>query len=128
MHWSDQYLGLPYDEQTFDCAGLAERVRREVFGHDLHLPSERRKGSFGRSAQISENIDDFAVRTSTPEDGDGVLLLAKGRIQHVGLYCLISGEPLILHNSKGLGVTRRYMRELTKSKWGYTIEGFYKWI
>ena len=124
-HWSDKFVGLPYDEKAFDCAGLAERVRLEVFGQELHLPSERRPGPFGRSAQISQNIDDFAVQTFTPADGDGVLLLIKGRLQHVGMYCDIAGEPWVLHNNTGLGVTRRRVRDL--GKWGYKIEGFYKW-
>jgi hypothetical protein len=125
-HWSDRYLGLPYDEQAFDCAALAERVRREVFGQDLHLPSERRPGPFGRSAQISQNIADCAVQTFTPADGDGVLLVCNGRLQHIGMYCVIAGEPWVVHNQAGQGVTRRRVREL--AKWGYRIEGYYQWI
>lgn len=126
MHWSEKYLGLPHIEGEFDCAALAEQVRREVFGHNLQLPSARRAGPFGRSGQIAEHLADYAVPTDTPQDGDGVLLVVKSRLQHIGLYCVIGGEAWVIHNMDGQGVTRRRVRDL--DRWGMRIEGYYRWI
>jgi hypothetical protein len=124
-HWSDDYLGLQYSE-AFDCAAFAEKVRREVFGHDLTLPSDRRDGPFGRNAQLTNAVPDFAVPTDTPAEGDGVLLVARGRVQHIGIYCVLAGEPWVIHNAEGVGVTRRRLREI--GKWGFRVEGVYRWI
>jgi len=125
-HWSEAYLGMPYVPGAFDCAGLAELVRREVFRHGLTLPSDRRPGPFGRNAQIHENLADFAIRTETPQDGDGVLIIARGRLQHIAIYCLIGAEPWALHNIDKSSVHRIRVREL--EKWNYRIEGYYRWI
>lgn len=124
-HWSDEYIGIPYSPQM-DCAGLVERVRREVFGHDLVLPSDRRPGPFGRSAQIAAQRARFVVETMQPADGDGVLLRARGRLQHIGLACLIRGELWVLHTVDGQGSTRLRLRELARA--GYRVEGYYSWI
>lgn len=125
-HWSEAYLGRPYVEDVFDCAVLAETVRREVFGHDLQLPSERRPGPYGRAIQLRQHLPDFVAPTTGPRDGDAVLIVAKGREQHIGLYCLIGAEPWVLHNIERSTVHRIRVRDM--EKWGYKIEGYYRWI
>jgi hypothetical protein len=125
-HWSDAYLGLPYVEGEFDCADLAARVRREVFGQEIHLPSDHGAGAFARNAAVTRNKDATAERTDAPVDGDAVLLIARGRLQHIGLYCVIAGEPWVMHNQEKIGVHRTRLREL--ERFGYRLEGFYKWI
>lgn len=125
-HWSDRYIGLPWIERQFECSDLAALVQREVFGRDLHLPTEHGEGPFGRSAAISRNRDEFAQRVETPADGDGVLLRVRGHLQHIGVYCLIEGEAWVMHNQKNVGVHRTRLREL--AQWGYAMEGYYRWL
>jgi hypothetical protein len=123
IHWSDRYLGIPY--AVADCAQLAERVRREVFGQDMRLPTERASGTFGRSAQIGAHLSEYAARTDAPRDGDGVLLYAHGRLQHIGLWCVIGDEPWVLHTVEGQGAHRLRLRDLARA--GYRLEGVYRW-
>lgn len=129
QHWSDTYVGLPYRED-FNCAHLAARVRAEVFGQRVDLPVEIARGPLGRAQQIHTLRDAYAARTGSPVDGDGVLLCTRGRWQHIGLLCVISGVQFVLHNVQGSsrcagGVVRQ--RLSTLSNYGYAVEGFYKW-
>lgn len=124
-HWSDAYVDLPYIPIEQDCAEVAAKVQREVFGNDVVVPSERRASVFGLSAQIAALKDDYGVRTETPQDGDAVLLLHCRRY-HIGVYCVIDGVPHVLHALKSWGSTVR-TRISRLATLGYTIEGYYKW-
>lgn len=125
-HWSAGYVGMPWLKDEFDCGTLVERVRREQFGHEIQLTPARRAGPFGRNAQIRQETDSRACQTLTPKDGDLVLLICKARAQHVGVYCVIDGQPWVLHNGQGTGV--RLMPLWSLEKWGYRVEGYYQWI
>jgi hypothetical protein len=126
-HWSDEYLrrGLKYQAGVFECTGLVEMMRREVFGHALALPTGSLVAT-ERSTLIARHMTDFVVPTNDPQDGDGVLLMSRGRSQHIGLYCQIAGEGWVIHNLHHWNVTRHRVRELRK--WHMTIEGYYQWI
>lgn len=133
-HWSQRYVGRNYAEAEFDCADLARLVLREVFGREIRLPSERwYRGKSGRARvramneQILSCRDDYAARTETPGEGDAVLLLSRGRNDHIGLYCVIGAEPYVMHCADrpvGQAVLCR-VRDLPAR--GYAVEGFYKW-
>jgi hypothetical protein len=133
MHWSDRYVGLPYVEGEFDCADLARTVLAEVFGRDIRLPSERwYAGETGcgkvraMAAQIDALKTDYAAPTAAPTEGDGVLLIARARMCHIGLYCVIANEPWVLHAaSHARQVVRTRVRELERL--GYRVEGYYRW-
>lgn len=126
MHWSAQYVGLPYVPDEHDCAALAERVQREVFGRDVHLPKERADGLRGLTQQIEALKLDYAERTETPVDGDAVLMVGRGRLDHIGVYCLIGGQPYVLHAMRRVGsVCLHRIRELHEL--GLTVEGYYRW-
>ncbi len=126
-HWSERYVGQPYVPGENDCAELAARVQREVFGREIRLPSERACGLRGLSAQIGAARDDYGAPTDAPEDGDAVLMTGRGRLSHVGVYCLIEDVPWVLHAMKRAGqVVRHRLRELPAQ--GLTVEGFYKWL
>ena len=139
-HWSDRYIGRAYVEGEFDCGDLAALVRREVFGRELRLPSDHGEGPLGRTAAIQRHIAAYVMPTDRPQDGDGVLLIVRGRVQHIGLYCQIGTTAWVLHNQAprkedgdakapsqcGGGVILTRLREL--ARWGYEVEGFYRWI
>lgn len=126
-HWSAAYVGLPYVKDEFDCAGLVERVLSEVFGWELNLPKERADDLAGLSAQILSVQKDFALPVDPPAEGDGVLMVGRGRINHVGVFCEIGGEGYVLHNMRNAGqVCLHRVREL--DRYGLRVEGFYRWI
>lgn len=132
-HWSDRYVGRPYGE-GFDCAELARLVNREVFGRDILLPASRWHAGLTGAArlramrrQIAACTDDCARRTEAPAEGDGVLILARGRPTHIGLYCLIAGVPWVLHAAQGPGqVVRTRLRDMARLGW--PVEGYYQWL
>lgn len=131
MHWSDKYVGLPY-KPDFDCAELARLVQREVFGREISLPSNRdyaEKHGWSRRRAMTQQIhrekDVYAVRTETPQDGDGVLLIARGSDSHIGVYCFL-GEAYVLHASENCRqVIRTRVRCLHEQ--GLKLEGYYQW-
>lgn len=132
-HWSDTYVGLPYIEGEFDCAELTRVVQADVFGRVIDLPMSRLySGLTGLSkiAAMREQIglckDDYAARVAIPKEGDAVLLISRGRIDHIGIYCLIGGDAWVLHATTGPNqVIRTRLREL--KLYGYEVEGFYAW-
>ena len=133
-HWSDAYVGRTYVEDEFDCADLARSVQAEVFDHELHLPAERWYAGLSGPQKLQAMHDqlqacqrDVATPTDAPREGDAVLLVSRGRIDHIGIYCLIGGEPWVLHATSGANqVVRTRLRQL--DLYGYKVEGFYRWL
>ncbi|BBH12924.1 hypothetical protein [Chromobacterium haemolyticum] len=124
MHWSDPYVGMEYAADGLNCAALAERVAGEVLGLAVILPDKHQRTPFGRNAQIAACKEKFAQQVTAPVDGHPVLLLARGRLQHIGVMCWITGEWWVLHADEGFGeVVLQRLRSLS----GYEVEGFYQW-
>ncbi len=127
MHWSERYIGQPYVKDELDCGGWAERILREQFHRDVHLPKERAQGLRPRSQQIATAKDRFAMRTEHPEEGDGVLMVSRGDLYHIGIYTTVAREPSVVHAMEGFGaVVRHRIRDLAGI--GLRLEGYYRWI
>ncbi len=126
-HWAERYVGKPYIEDDYDCAELAREVLLIEFNQVIMLPTERAVGLRGLHNQIENMKADVAIKTDHPVEGDGVLMLAKGRLDHIGIYCLINGVVYVLHNSRDAGHTCLHrMRDLPNH--GLEVEGIYKWL
>jgi hypothetical protein len=126
MHPAEQFVGIPYDEATADCADFVAHVRREMFGHEVHLPNGRLRGEAGQGV-LGELSRAYAVPTDAPLDGDLVLMKRRAGAGHVGLYFWIAGEAWVLHSNEtnGASVLHR-VRELPV--WGALVEGYYRWV
>jgi hypothetical protein len=125
VHWSIKYVGKPYAEA--DCAELAVEVQHVEFGRCIGLPCERFGGPFALSDQISRHQGDYAERTESPQDGDAVLMRARGRLNHIGIYCDIGGQPWVLHAMRNAGQTCLHpLADLEKLN--LQVEGFYRWL
>lgn len=123
-HWSDAYVGLPYVDDSFDCAALAAMVRSNEFGQPVEVPSER-AGLRAGTRTIAALRDELAIPVSTPMDGDAALM-TYGRLYHVGVVCIIGGGVWVLHNMRNAGqVVRHEVHELASH--GFELEGFYRW-
>lgn len=125
-HWSEQYIGEPYVEGANDCAALAARVAREQFGRVVALPEERAAGIFGQSAQIKAGAAALVDPVESPDDGDLVLMVAAGRISHVGVFCRIDNVAYVLHAMRNAGAVVLHRLFALKYQ-GLEIEGFYRW-
>ncbi len=126
-HWVERYVGKPYVKDELDCGGWAERILQEQFGRRVELPKERAQGLRPRSRQIANEKDRFAEHTDRPREGDGVLMVSKGDLFHIGIYFLVNGEPAVVHAMEGFGeVVWHRIRELPNQ--GLKLEGYYRWI
>lgn len=120
MHPAERYVGLPYCEQTFDCADLVVLVQRELFGRDVQLPNGRPRGVRGQLV-IGELSRGYGVPTDSPQDGD--LVLMGGKAGHVGVYFFLAHEPHVLHvMDAGTFSQLVPVRELTTR-----VEGYFRW-
>lgn len=125
-HWAERYVGMPYLPGEFDCADLVVTVQRQIFDRKVLLPSEHAQRPAGRARQILELRNDYARPTASPKEGDAVLLVTRGRLQHIGVLCLINGQRWVLHNAEGAGVVLHSVPMLAAHS--YSIEDYYTWI
>lgn len=125
-HWTTRYVGRPYVEGDNDCAALAIRVQAEVFGRDVSDLIEREHGLRAQSAQIEAAKADYAEQVAVPDEGDAVLMRARGVLSHIGIYAEIDGIGYVLHAMRNAGqVCLHRLRDL--ERYGLTVEGFYRW-
>lgn len=127
-HWSEKYIGQSYAPHTADCARLLSRVRTEQFA--LPVPTDievdRAASRLGRIGQMQDLVSEFGVKTDTPKEGDAVLMLSRGRPSHIGVYCVVNGEPSVLHAMENAGmVVLHHIRELPRIF--LLVEGYYTW-
>lgn len=129
-HWTERYVGLPYDATRFDCAHLVARVLEEQFARRVALPSEHARHYRAQQRQIAAEKGQIASRRAEGElceDGDGVLLISRGHFDHLGLYARLQGEGWVLHNFSAAGhVCLHRLRDLARH--GLQLEGVYRWI
>lgn len=126
IHWSDQYVGQPYVPQTGDCAAFAQRVAREILKIDPGLPQAESSHYRAQTRQIIAHKDAYAVKIEQPEDGHPVLMLARGKLCHIGVMCRVANRWWILHADQPSGqVLRQREKDLSLK---YQVEGYYRWI
>lgn len=128
MHWSDKYLGRPYRIGDADCAALAVDVIETEFGGVLpdFVHEDRENTRLKRAEQLAQRSRDLIRSTDDPAEGDLVIMLCRARPSHVGIYCVIDGEPAVLHAMENAGqVVRHKIRDLPK--YFLALEGYYKW-
>ncbi len=124
MHWAERYVGLPYSD--YDCAALCVKVQRERFGKTIALPTERGAGLRGVSQQITDLQADFAERVDCPAEGDAVLMVGRGRLNHIGTLVFIRGSAHVLHALKNAGQAQLHRIHQLEAI-GLSVEGYYRW-
>lgn len=127
-HWCEQYIGRPYVLGDADCARLVCDVRREVFSKPVPggAEIERARSALGRVAQMSDGVDAYGAAVDTPEEGDAVLMVCRGRPSHIGVFCRVNDEECVLHAMQNAGmVVLHRLRDLPKFR--LQIEGYYRW-
>lgn len=127
-HWSEAYIGQPYQIGSADCAKLLGQVRRDIF--KLPVPDEievqRSESRLGRVGQMTDLVDVYGDLTDKPNEGDAVLMICAGRPSHIGVFCIVNGEKCVLHAMENAGmVVLHKIREL--EKFFLKVEGYYKW-
>lgn len=126
-HWSERYVGLAYVPGTLDCARLVERVLQEQFGRrDIHLPAPEHPDNLAEGALVRDVLEDYVVRIEQPEEGDGVLMMARGRPSHIGIFCLIGHRRYVLHALRQSGRVCLHTPAALARMW-LPVEGYYRW-
>lgn len=121
----ERFTGVPYCEQTMDCADFVVLVQRELFGRDVRLPNGRPRGARGQLA-LGELSKPYGTRTETPKDGDLVLMTERGVLGHVGVYFWLAHEAWCLHSCERIGESVLHrIRDLPDM--GAPVEGIYAW-
>ena len=128
MHWSENWIGKPYRLGDADCAALCIDVIEQEFAGDLpdFCKAYRENSRLQRARQLESLAKDATERTDEPVEGDVVLMLCRGRPSHVGIYCVVDGEPSVLHAMENAKmVVRHRIRDLPR--FFLAVEGYYKW-
>jgi cell wall-associated NlpC family hydrolase len=123
MHPAERFVGLAYSED-FDCADFVAHVLRELHGKHLHIPNGRPRGHAGQLA-LGELSRQYVDETTTPTDGDVVLMKRRAGVSHVGLYYFIGGEAWVLHSNETSAMSVLH-RVSDLPMWGARIVGVYR--
>lgn len=127
-HWSARFLGRQFVAGEYDCADFIVDVQRDHFGKIIKLP-QHATSIRSRDSQIVAVRETMAQRTTTPIEGDAVLMKMKGRASgighHVGLYVPIGGRAHVLHCYAGIGSSLHRLSALSTIQ--LELDGFYRW-
>ncbi len=123
-HWAEQYVGLPYAQ--YDCAQLCVKIQKEQFNKSVGIPAGRPTGLHNISDMILDLQDDFAVQVSVPVDGDAVLMVGRGRLNHIGTICYINEQEHVVHAMRNVAMTVIHKIVALKDV-GLSVEGYYRW-
>lgn len=123
-HWTDRFKGIPHAQ--LDCAQFVEYVLRVQFGRDVQFPQRKSDDLADRSALIVGHVPEFARPIDRPVDGCGVLMWARGRRAHIGLYVPINRIAYVLHSDQPFGES--VLSPLHRLPRWYRIEGYYAWL
>ena len=128
-HWAEAWLGRPWIAGEHDCADFVADVLREQFGLTLTMPAHAQTVR-GWDRQIAALKGDYAELTASPQDGDGVLMVAQGarrlRRYHLGLWAGIGGVAHVLHCQEVAGSILHPIRDLSLR--ALELEGVYRWL
>lgn len=130
LHWSNNYIGIPFvahgrTHSGCDCWGLVCLVQKEVFSRAFPLFDE----SYGIiTPQENARIIDTELpllpleRTSSPVEGDIVLMKIHGFPSHVGIY--LNTGFVLQSDMWGKGVS--HLERITSPSIRTHLEGYYR--
>lgn len=121
----ERYIGLPYDEETLDCADLAVLIQRELFGKHIELPGRRQRMN-APAAAINRYSGELATRIERDELRDGDVIVFKADTLHIGTVFFLSGRAWVLHTTTTGGYS--LLQPLSDLPgYGLRIEVYYRW-
>lgn len=126
MHWTEPYIGRPYEHGVHDCATLVVEVQNTVFGRSIPDYGERPALRSVEAEVLRAEVAKLTERIEAPEEGCAVQMRTAGSIHHLGVYCEVNGEPHVLHNVRRMGTILTKIRDLPK--FSMQVEGYYRWI
>lgn len=126
MHWSCKYIGLLYSD--YNCAEFIKLIIKKELGVDLILPQDLPNRIDKQSQLINNKVYEYIELNSDEKnkDFDLVLMSARRRFCHIGLFVIINNESYVLHS---IGTKTRSCLHRIKDLNLHSIscEGVYKW-
>lgn len=122
---SNEYIGLPYHHSEFNCWGLVCLFYKNEY--NLDIPQITLSDNNPKSAiEVISNSQERKnwVKTTSPHEGDVVLLRQSKHPVHVGVWLGNDGGG-VLHCLKETGVIFQSLQNL--SFIGWKVEGFYRY-
>ncbi|WP_374335543.1 NlpC/P60 family protein [Methyloversatilis sp.] len=121
--WASQYIGRPWEKfsegpDAFNCWTFFRYVQKHHFGRDLPAFEEVDALNLRQVIKkFSANEEQHRwVGTSTPVDGDAVLMSHGRHPTHVGLWLSVDGGG-VLHCIQGEGVVFSSIESLKTGGW-----------
>ncbi|OYZ67867.1 MAG: hypothetical protein B7X98_02395 [Methylophilaceae bacterium 17-43-7] len=125
MHWAMQYLGQPWVEHDNDCWAFFRRISADHFQRDLsiiQIDTDNLRVCIDQFLNHTEH--QYWKKTTSPTDGDAVLM-SQGRMPtHVGMWLSVDGGG-VLHCVKGAGVIFTKTSQLHALS--YNVLGYYSY-
>lgn len=126
------YVGIPFVEHGrsddgLDCWGLVQKVQMEQFStflpsFDGHYTKITKESS---NEILTEALSSLPIeKTEAPAEGDIVLMKMAGIPAHVGVYCVVDGVPMVLHEDP-IGRSFSRLSRITDPVIAPRIEGYY---
>ena len=129
-HWTEKWLGRPFEPGEYDCLHFARDVLAVEFDIILHLPERHATCIRLIARKIADGKGEAAVRmTGPPGEGDGILMSPYGsRLggSHVGICATPGGIPHVLHCVNDLGSVLWPLAGIEARGW--QVEGAYRWL
>jgi len=110
VRWWDEYIGLPYEKNGYDCVDFIRQALKEKCCYDVPVPSEVvwRRTDAETVKKFGEDIVD-PVEPGKERDFDVAVIRVLGSRRvlgsHLGLVGSVSGRTYIIHNLQGIGVS-----------------------
>lgn len=125
--WANQYIGIPFksggrDRDGIDCWGLARLIYQEQYS--INLPSfsaEYTEGDTDRMTELLAQYREGWENTTTPKEGDLVLIRVNGAETHIGVA--LDSERFI-HVKKGTDTCIERFNSIAYSK---RIVGYFRY-
>lgn len=124
-HWASTYIGRPWSlggvgPDTFDCWGFFRFIQSNHYGIDVPLIGV----ATGSLREIVTTLEFHNERsnwseTSSPSDGDAVLMARSQRPAHIGVWIKANGSEGVLHCMAGPGVVFQSKASLRIAGWGH---------
>lgn len=125
-HWTDQYIGVPYDSRTNHCAAFVVMVAQSQFNHKFELPThDLPSGQSARAAMLQQEWFKVAMpNNGEPQDGD-LVLMNRGDLWHCGIVAVLDGVPYALHCLRSAASVLTRLSRV--GELGFNLEGVYRW-
>jgi len=118
-HWAASYIGRAWVTREHDCWAFFREIQRVHFGRDVPAFDVDSLSLLACARAMAANPERQRwIATSTPIEGDAVLLAHSRHPSHIGVWLDVDGGG-VLHCIEGAGVVFQSRASLAACGWGH---------